>query len=118
LRSQDRWSPLVTVCAPGFSPIGKEMPIRSVGWWQQTYMGWVDMAVEDWWDAPEIHPSQIQVGDVIGTNKPSGRRCIVKMISGPQRDPRKWTFFSRDTEGLEHTGTFGDDDLVRRYVKK
>jgi hypothetical protein len=77
----------------------------------------MDMAVQDWWDAPEIHPSQIKVGDIIGTTQPSGRRCTVRLIGGPQKAPRQWTFFSRDTEGLQHTGTFGEDDLVRRYFK-
>ena len=76
------------------------------------------MGVQDWWDAPEIHPSQIQVGDIIGTVDPSNRRCTVKLIGGPQTAPRQWTFFSRDAEGLQHTGTFGENDVVRRYSKK
>lgn len=75
------------------------------------------MAVQDWWDAPEVHPSQIKVGDIIGTIRPSDRRCTVKLIGGPQKTPRQWTFFSRDTEGLQHTGTFGEGDVVRRYVR-
>jgi len=81
---------------------------------------WVKImvAVQDWWDAPEIHPSQIKVGDIIGTTQPSGARCTVRLIGGPQTAPRQWTFFSRDSEGLQHTGTFGEDDLVRRYFKK
>ena len=45
------------------------------------------MAVQDWWDAPEIHPSQIKVGDIIGTTQPSGRRCTVRLIGGPQKAP-------------------------------
>jgi hypothetical protein len=76
------------------------------------------VGVQDWWDAPEIHPSQIQVGDIIGTVDPSSQRCTVKLIGGPQTGPRKWTFFSRDVEGLQHTGTFGENDVVRRYFKK
>jgi hypothetical protein len=78
----------------------------------------VDKTEKDWWDAPQVHPSNIRVGDIIGTTRPSARRCTVKLIGGPQTAPRQWTFFSRDTEGLQHTGTFGEDDLVRRYVKK
>jgi len=27
------------------------------------------------------------------------------------------TFFGRDAEGLQHTSTFGEDDLVSRYAK-
>ena len=76
------------------------------------------MGVQEWWDASQIHPSQIQVGDIIGTVDPSSRRCTVKLIGGPQAAPRHWTFFSRDAEGLQHTGTFGENDVVRRYSKK
>ena len=80
--------------------------------------GRVDKAAQDWWDAPQVHPSHIRVGDIIGTIQPSARRCTVKLIGEPQTAPRQWTFFSRDTDGSQHTGTFGEDDLVRRYVKK
>lgn len=70
-----------------------------------------------WCDAPEIHPSQIRVGDVIGTRRPTELRLTVKMISGPQSDPRQWTFFSRDDNGQQRTSTFGENDVVRRYAK-
>jgi hypothetical protein len=73
------------------------------------------MAKQNSWDAPQIHPSQIRVGDIIGTTHPIGLRYTVKLISGPQTTPRQWTFFGRDAEGLQHTRTFGEDDLVRRY---
>ena len=46
--------------------------------------------VQDWWDAPEIHPSEIKVGDIIGTTQPSGARCTVRLIGGPQSSPRQW----------------------------
>ncbi|MEM6109446.1 hypothetical protein AAHS21_24900 [Mycobacterium sp. 050272] len=75
------------------------------------------MAIQDWNDAPEIHPSQIRVGDVIGTIRPTGQRYTVKMIGSPHTGPRQWTFFCRDDGGLQHTSTFREDELVRRYTK-
>lgn len=75
------------------------------------------MATQNWCDAPQIHPSQIRVGDVIGTLRPTALRLTVKLISGPQATPRQWTFFSRDDNGLQRTSTFGDDEFVRRYAK-
>ncbi|WP_163711056.1 hypothetical protein [Mycobacterium timonense] len=75
------------------------------------------MSTQNWCDAPEIHPSQIRVGDVIGTRRPTELRLTVKMISGPQSDPRQWTFFSRDDNGQQRTSTFGEDDVVRRYSR-
>src|ERR1700730_13169233 len=75
------------------------------------------VAIQSWGDAPEIHPSQIRVGDIIGTMRPTHVRYAVKLISGPQTSPRRWTFFGRDAEGMQQTGTFGEDDLVRRYAK-
>ncbi|MCV7200304.1 hypothetical protein [Mycobacterium angelicum] len=75
------------------------------------------MAVQSWWDAPQIHPSEIRVGDIIGTLRPTDLRYTVKLISGPQTDPKQWTFFGRDDVGLQHTSTFGDGELVRRYAK-
>jgi hypothetical protein len=65
----------------------------------------------------EIHPSQIRVGDIIGTMAPADLRFTVKMIGGPQTSPQRWTFFGRDAEGLQRTSTFGEDDLVCRYAK-
>jgi hypothetical protein len=76
-----------------------------------------DVAVQNWCEAPTIHASQVKVGDIIGTPKQTELRYTVKMISGPQRAPRRWTFFCRDNRGLDHTSTFGEDDLVRRYAK-
>jgi len=75
------------------------------------------MGIQDWCDAPQIHPSQIRVGDVIGTVKATELRYTVKLISGPQSSPGKWTFFGRDNDGLQRTGTFEADELVRRYAK-
>lgn len=75
------------------------------------------MGIQNWCDAPQIHPSEIRVGDVIGTVNPSNLRYTVKLISWPQTSARRWTFFGRDDAGLQHTRTFGDDDFVRRYVK-
>ena len=75
------------------------------------------MAIQDWCDAPEIRPSEIRVGDVIGTLAPTRRRYTVKLMSGPQKSPGQWTFFCRDAEGLQHTSTFGEEELVRRYAK-
>lgn len=75
------------------------------------------MAIQDWCDAPEVHPSDIRVGDIIGTRHSTRLRLTVKMIGGPQRTPRRWTFFSRDDNGMQHTSTFGEDQLVRRYTK-
>lgn len=75
------------------------------------------MAIQDWGDAPEIHPSKIRVGDIIGTLRPTTLRYTVKMISGPQTTPGRWTFFGRDDHGKQYTGTFGDHELVRRYAK-
>ena len=75
------------------------------------------IAIQNCRDASQIHPSQIRVGDIIGTTRPIGLRYVVKLISGPQTTPRQWTFFGRDAEGLQHTSTFGEDDLVCRYAK-
>jgi hypothetical protein len=86
-----------------------------VGWQQQLEDGC--MAIQNWCDAPEIHPSQIRVGDIIGTLHPTPTRLTVKLISGPKTTPRRWTFFSRDAKGQQYTDTFAEDDLVRRYGK-
>lgn len=75
------------------------------------------MVVPNWGDVPEVHPSLIGVGDVIGTINSSQLRYTVKLISDPQKSPRQWTFFGRDANGLQHTNTFGEDELVRRYAK-
>jgi hypothetical protein len=75
------------------------------------------VAIENWCDAPQIHPSQIRVGDIIGTRLPTQVRLTVKLISDPQTTPRRRTFFGRDDNGLQHTNTFAEDDLVRRYAK-
>ena len=75
------------------------------------------MAIQDWCDAPEIHPSEIRVGDIIGTLRETDLRYTVKLVSGPQTTPRRWTFFGRDDKGLQHTNTFGEGELVRRYAK-
>ncbi len=74
------------------------------------------MGIENWRDAPQIHPSKIRVGDVIGTLQPTGLRYEVKLISTPQTSQGQWTFFGRDDAGLQHTNTFGGDELVRRYA--
>ena len=75
------------------------------------------MGTHNWRDAPEIHPSEIRVGDIIGTIEPDHLGYTVKLISQPNASPRQWTFFGRDDRGLQHTTTFADDQLVRRYVK-
>lgn len=75
------------------------------------------MATQDWNDAPEIPPSAIRVGDIIGTVQPTGLRCTVKMIGVPQKSPGQWTFFCRDDGGQQHTSTFREDEFVRRYAK-
>jgi hypothetical protein len=75
------------------------------------------MAIDNWCEAVEIHPSQIRVGDVIGTRRPSESRLTVKMISGPRSGAGQWTFFSRDVTGQQRTSTFDDGELVRRYAK-
>lgn len=75
------------------------------------------MTIQNWCDAPEIHPSEIKVGDVIGTLRQTDFRFKVKMISGPQIAPGQWTFFGADSHGRQHTGTFADSQLVRRYAK-
>ncbi|WP_445159900.1 hypothetical protein ACTXG5_16925 [Mycobacterium sp. Dal123C01] len=75
------------------------------------------MAIQNWNDAPGIHPEKIRVGDIIGTAQPTLLRYTVKMIGGPQRSPRQWTFFCRDDGGLQYTSTFGEDELVPRFAK-
>ncbi|HET7073825.1 MAG TPA: hypothetical protein VFI55_07060 [Mycobacterium sp.] len=75
------------------------------------------MAIENWCDAPQIHPSEIRVGDIIGTVRSTQLRLTVKLISGPQTTPRQWTFFSRDDTGRRYTNTFAEDDFVRRYAR-
>jgi hypothetical protein len=75
------------------------------------------MAIQDWQDAPEIRPSEIRVGDTIGTVDAEHLRYMVKMISGPQTGGKRWTFFGRDSQGRDHSSTFNEDDLVRRFTK-
>lgn len=75
------------------------------------------MVTQSWHDAPEIHPSQIRVGDIIGTLRETSLRYTVKLISTPQQAPRRWTFFGRDDRGTDYANVFGEDDLVRRYAK-
>jgi hypothetical protein len=75
------------------------------------------VAIDNWCDAPQIHASQVRVGDIIGTRRDTELRYMVKLISGPQTTPRRWTFFCRDTKGMDYTSTFGEDDMVRRYTK-
>ncbi|MDD4867314.1 MAG: hypothetical protein PHQ28_09415 [Mycobacterium sp.] len=75
------------------------------------------MQIQNWCDAPEIHPSNIRIGDVIGTLRPTQLRLTVKLIGGPQATPRRWTFFASDDNGRQHTSTFGEDEFVRRYAK-
>lgn len=74
------------------------------------------MADGNWCDAPQIHPWEVRVGDVIGTVGSSERRIAVKLIGGPQKAPKQWTFFGRDDAGLQHTSTYGEADMVRRYA--
>ena len=74
------------------------------------------MAIQNWQDAPEIHPSLIRVGDSICAEE-THQGYTVKLISGPQVSPRQWTFFGRDADGRQQTSTFGEDDLVRRFAK-
>jgi hypothetical protein len=75
------------------------------------------MGIQNWWDdAPQIHPSEIKVGDVIGT-MPKHQRYTVRLIGGPQKSPKQWTFFGRDDKGLQYSSTFGEDQLVHRYAK-
>jgi hypothetical protein len=75
------------------------------------------VAIQSWQDAPEIHPSQIRVGDIIGSLRETTLRYTVKMISTPQKSPRRWTFFGRDDRGSDHANVFSEDDLVRRFAK-
>lgn len=75
------------------------------------------MAIQTWRDAPEIHPSDIRVGDIIGTLRETSLRYTVKLISTPQTSPRKWTFFGRDDNGTDYANAFAESDLVRRYTK-
>jgi hypothetical protein len=75
------------------------------------------MAVQNWSDAPEIHPSEIRVGDIIGAIRSTKQRYTVKLIGSPQKSPKQWTFFGRDDQGLQHSSTFSEDDLVRRFAK-
>jgi hypothetical protein len=75
------------------------------------------VTTQNWCDAPEIHPSQIRVGDIIGSLRETNLRYTVKLISVPQTTPRRWTFFGRDDRGYEQANVFSEDDLVRRYDK-
>jgi hypothetical protein len=75
------------------------------------------VTIRDRCDAPEIHPSQIRVGDVIGTLRETTLRYKVNLISVPRTTPRRWTFFGRDDRGREYANGFGENDLVRRYAK-
>jgi hypothetical protein len=71
----------------------------------------------NWSDAPQIHPWEVRVGDLIGTAPPTEMRYTVKLISEPHSSPKRWTFFGRDDNGRQHTSTFREDDLVRRFAK-
>ena len=75
------------------------------------------VVIQSWHDAPEIHPSQIRVGDTIGTLRETTLRYTVKLISTPQQSPRRWTFFGRDDNGADYANVFEESDLVRRYAK-
>jgi hypothetical protein len=75
------------------------------------------MAVDDWGDAPQIHPANIRVGDTIFALSRAHLRFTVKMISAPQASSGRWTFFGRDDQGMQHTDTYREDELVRRYAK-
>jgi len=75
------------------------------------------VVIQNWCDAPDIHPSQIRVGDIIGSLRDTTLRYQVKLISVPQSAPRRWTFFGRDDRGADQANGFGEDDLVRRYAK-
>jgi hypothetical protein len=75
------------------------------------------VVIQSWREAPEIHPSQIRVGDTIGSLRETSLRYTVKLISTPQQSPRKWTFFGRDDKGADYANAFGESDLVRRYAK-
>jgi hypothetical protein len=44
-------------------------------------------------------------------------RYTVNLISDPQTNPQQWTVFGRDDNGQQHTSTFGENELVRRYTK-
>jgi len=59
----------------------------------------IQNTIQNWCDAPEIHPSQIRVGDIIGTLRPTEKRFRVKMIGPPQASPGRWTFFGSDNGG-------------------
>lgn len=67
--------------------------------------------------AQHIHPSQVRVGDVIGTARRAELQYTVKLISGPGDTKTVWTFFGRDADGRQHNSSFGQDDLVSRYAK-
>lgn len=75
------------------------------------------MPTDNWRDAPEIHPSEIRVGDTIGTAASDHLPYLVKMISTPQPGSNRWTFFGRDRNGRQHSDTFRESQLVRRYAK-
>ena len=75
------------------------------------------MTVKNGPEVPQIHPSKIRVGDIIGTRHPTPLRYTVKLISDPQTNPQQWTFFGRDDNGRQHTSTFGENELVCRYAK-
>jgi hypothetical protein len=75
------------------------------------------VTTQSWRDAPAIHPSQIRVGDTIGTLLETDLRYTVKLVGTPQKTPRKWTFFVRDDKGADYTNVFGESDLVRRYAR-
>ncbi|CAM4242430.1 hypothetical protein MB901379_01277 [Mycobacterium basiliense] len=76
------------------------------------------MAIQDWRVAPEIHPSEIRVGDIIGTMQPTHLPFRVKLITEPQRSPKQWTFFGQDDNGRQHVSTVCEDQLVRRYSRQ
>lgn len=75
------------------------------------------MAMQDRCDAPQVHPSEIRIGDTIGTMDDEHLPFLVKLISEPQRSPQRWTFFGSDERGLQHVSTCGEDQLVHRYGK-
>ena len=105
---------VLTAAGLATTPRGRTMRLAEYPGSYNGEDGWV-MGIQDWCDLPQIHPSKIRVGDIIGTMKPSKSRLTVKMISGPQTSPRRWTFFGRDDIGRQHTSTFGEDELVRKY---
>lgn len=64
-----------------------------------------------------VQPTDIRVGDTIGTNDPNHYPFVVKNVNGPQelRGHVQWTFDGIGLDGTARIANFRDGEQVRLY---